>query len=313
LAAIAREVGGDKVEAVALARGDYDPHQVAAYPSLMVEANKADLFVEIGLELELWAEHIIDGARNPKIRRTEPGHVWAAAGVHVVEKPAELSRAQGDVHPNGNPHVWNDPPNAIVEARNIADGLARVDPANQAYYDARFEDFKARVERALFGEDLVKTIGAPTLMKLLEKGTLADFLASKKYKGKPLADRLGGWYGKMWPCRGAKVFSFHKEFSYFARTFELDVVANLEPKPGIPPTPGHLEELEKIAREQPIRAVIIAPYNNVALTEGFCKKTGIPLCVVPTDVGGTEDARDYFSLMDGEVNRIAEAIQKSGK
>jgi zinc/manganese transport system substrate-binding protein len=310
LAAHIREIGGDRVSVVALGRPDQDPHFIQPTPSLMVEANRARLYAEVGLDLELWSEHVIDGARNAQIRVGSPGHVYASERVPALEVPAVISRAQGDVHPRGNPHVWLDPMNGVIEAENIADALKRVDPAGAEAYEKRLVDYRARIQKALFGEELVRMLGADTLTSLARKDALDDFLATKKYKGAPLADKLGGWKKKLLPYRGAKLLAYHREWSYFARQFGMEVVANLEPKPGIPPTPGHLAELEDLAKKTKIAAVVAAPYNNTSLAESFCERTGIPLVVLPTEV--IEETKDYIGLMDTIVDRLAATLAKSG-
>ena len=149
LAAITREVGGERVQVLALARGYQDPHFVDAKPSYMVQLKKADLFVEVGRDLEVgWVPGLLNGARNPRILPGAPGFVDASAQVNVLEIPASVSRAQGDVHPFGNPHYWLDPMNAAPMARVIRDGLARVSPADEALFARRCEDFEKRVTEA---------------------------------------------------------------------------------------------------------------------------------------------------------------------
>jgi zinc/manganese transport system substrate-binding protein len=312
LAEHARAVGGARVEVVNLARGDQDPHFVQATPTLMVEANKADLYIEEGLELELWSEHVLDGARNAKVRVGAPGHVFASQGVPVLEKPTVVSRAQGDVHPNGNPHVWLDPLNAILEARNIADALKVADAAHAAEFEEGFKAYAGRIEKAFYGEEIVRLLGSETLEKLQRKETLDDFLAKKQYKGAPLSEKLGGWKKKLAPYRGAKVIGYHKEWSYFVRCFGIEIVQNLEPKPGIPPTPGHLAELEALVKTTKISAILVCPYNNVGVAESFGERTGIPVALMPPDVGGTPEAKDYVSLMDTIVDKLAAALEKGG-
>lgn len=313
LAAHARAVGGDRVEVTALARGDQDPHFIQPTPALMVAANKADAYIEVGLELELWSEHVLDGARNAKVRVGFPGHIFAATGIPVLQRPAVISRAQGDVHPSGNPHVWLDPVSAILEARNVADGLKRLDPAGEKGHEERFARYKLKIAEAHYGAELVRLLGIDTLSTLDRKGSLTGFLEKKSYKGEPLARRLGGWRGKMLKHKGTKLLSYHQEFVYLASAFELDMASTLEPKPGIPPTPGHLAELEKLCAQVKIGALVCAPYNNLSIAEPFSERAGIPLAVVPSDVGAVEEAKDYLSLMDTIVGRLDAALSKGGK
>jgi ABC-type Zn uptake system ZnuABC Zn-binding protein ZnuA len=310
LAAHAREVGGDRVEVVALARGDQDPHYVQPTPSLMVEANRADLYVEVGLELELWSEHVLDGARNAKIRVTGPGHVFASAGVPLMGVPVSLTRAQGDIHPYGNPHIWLSPLNGVIEARNIEAGLERVDPGSAEYYRKRLADYESRIVRAYFGDELVKLLGEETLEKLGLEGRALDFLARKKFKGEPLAARAGGWLGKIGPYRGTKLVAYHVEWTYFSRDFGLPVEMFIEPKPGIPPTPQHLLEVKDYVRREGVPAIIYSPYFSVSNFDVLGKETGAKIVLLPTEVGGVPEAKDYFSLFDAITDRLAAALAR---
>src|SRR5215510_10142853 len=134
LRALTEEVGGTRVDVVALAKGDQDPHFVTPTPVLMRRTREATLFVENGLSLELWADEVANGSGNSKIFRGNPGRVVAGTGIAAMEIPSVLSREMGDIHPQGNPHVWLDPMNAKEEADNIADALKRIDPAGASYY-----------------------------------------------------------------------------------------------------------------------------------------------------------------------------------
>lgn len=308
LAAHAREVGGDRVEAVALAHGDQDPHYIQATPSLMVEANKADLYVEVGLELELWSEHIVDGSRNANIRVGRPGHVFAHEGVPLLNVPTNLTRAEGDVHPYGNPHIGVSPLNGIIEARNIAAGLARVDPKHEEEYAKRTKDYEERLLRAYAGKELVDILGGDTVLKLGLEGRLIPFLESKKFKGEPLGKRAGGWLGKLLPYAGTKLVAYHAEWNYFSRDFGLTIDTFIEPKPGIPPTPEHLLEVKELMKREKVPAIIYSPYFSVANFEALAHETGAKIVLLPTDVGGVPEAKDYFSLFDAITTRLGDAL-----
>ena len=108
-AAIARELTGDLAEVTAIARGDEDPHFVNPRPSFAATVGKADMFVVTGLDLELWVPTIIDRARNPNIVEGAPGNVAAYSGATLLEVPTDVSRAGGDVHVFGSPHIHTDP------------------------------------------------------------------------------------------------------------------------------------------------------------------------------------------------------------
>lgn len=144
LASIANSVGGDQVEVFAIARPGADPHRVEALPSYMVKVSRAQLYLKIGLGLDQWAQAILDGSRNDKVKLVD-----CSAGVAVLEKPSgKVDASMGDVHPDGNPHYWLDPRNGGVIAGNIAEALAGADPANAALYRARAEAFAKESEAA---------------------------------------------------------------------------------------------------------------------------------------------------------------------
>ena len=142
LASIAAEIGGDRVKVEALAKGYQDPHFVDAKPSYLVKLRSADLFIEVGRDLEVgWVPGLLQNARNSRILPGGPGFVDASAGVSVLEQGQPVGREQGDVHPLGNPHYWLDPANGTVIARTIRDALSRVSPANRATFEERTKAF----------------------------------------------------------------------------------------------------------------------------------------------------------------------------
>ena len=186
-----------------LASGNEDPHRLSPTPALMAKVGQADVYAEVGLNLELWSERLLDGAGNPGIRPGAPGYVQVSEGVPRLEVPSELTRAQGDLHPEGNPHIWVDPLNVIVAADNLAAGFGRVDPANATVYADNAAAFRDEIHVRLFGEDLVVFMGGASLEKLARAGRLDEFLASKG-----LSDRLGGWLGEA--SRGADLVFYHQ-------------------------------------------------------------------------------------------------------
>src|SRR5439155_18555441 len=132
-------------------------------------------------------------ANNPKVTEGGPGYVAAYAGIDLLDVPTSFSRAQGDIHVYGNPHIWTAPLNGVQIARNILTGLKRVSPANGDYFSAREKDFEDRVFRSLYGDEPVKLLSGQTQAELDKQEKLFDFLTSKQYQGTPLIGRLGGW------------------------------------------------------------------------------------------------------------------------
>ena len=161
LRSVVEAVGGDKVEVSSLGTGREDPHFIDAKPSCMIQARDADLWVRIGLELEIGYENlVIDGSRNPKIRIGTPGHLDASEGVPRLELPTgKVNRSMGDIHPQGNPHYRLDPLNVRIVAKNVAARLSKLDAADSEYFAQRLKAFTARLDEAMFGPKLLAATG----------------------------------------------------------------------------------------------------------------------------------------------------------
>src|SRR5262245_50495268 len=211
LRSIAEAVGGDKVDVASIGTGHEDPHFIDAKPSTMVLAHDADLWIRIGLELEIGYENLIlDGARNPKIRIGTQGHLDASEGVIRLEVPTgKVDRSMGDIHPLGNPHYWLDPLNGRIMAKHIAARLSELDLANAPYYADHRKAFEHRLDEAMFGPRLLASNDGATLWVSMVKGQFDTFL---KAHGGDAA--LGGWYGAMRPLAGTKVITYHRSWSY---------------------------------------------------------------------------------------------------
>ena len=138
LASIAASVGGDHVEVFSIARPNADVHHIEVLPSYMVKVSRADVYLKVGLQLDQWADGIIDGSRNANVKVVDCGR-----DIVPLEKPAAVNASMGDVHPFGNPHYWLDPRNGAIVAREIAEGLGEKDPAHAAEYTANAEAFAA--------------------------------------------------------------------------------------------------------------------------------------------------------------------------
>ena len=144
---IAEFVGGNKVSVTSIATGYQNPHFVDPKPSYIISLTKADLFVTVGLDLETgWSPQLLSSSRNTKIQKGSAGYVDASEGVNLLQVPIAANRAEGDIHIYGNPHYWLDPLNGKVIARNIANGLERVDPSNKAYYETNLQNFFTKID-----------------------------------------------------------------------------------------------------------------------------------------------------------------------
>jgi zinc/manganese transport system substrate-binding protein len=150
LASIAREVGGDRITIESIAKGYQDPHFVEAKPSFILKLQKADVLIVVGRDLEIgWLPPLVQQSRNGKIQPGADGYLDASLGARILEMPTgQITRAEGDVHPLGNPHYWLDPENGKRIAKEIADKFDQLRPNDRAYFDQRSTDFTTRLDAA---------------------------------------------------------------------------------------------------------------------------------------------------------------------
>lgn len=312
-AAVAQEIGGDRVEADHIAAGNQDPHFVLPKPSFALMLRDADLFINTGLDLEMWAPTLIDKSRNRRIMEGENGYVAVAGGVDLMDVPqGSLDRSAGEIHVYGNPHFHTSPIEMRAVARSIRDGLQRVDPGSATLYEERCEDLIRRLDEALFGPELVALVGGEELATRVRNGTLLEHLASTEVEGRPLMDQLGGWLGRAMPFRGTRIIAYHKNWNYFARDFGLQIIDYVEAKPGIPPSARHVKEVVDEIAQYDIRLMLVANYFEKNTPLKIEERTGVKALFLPLSVGGQEGIEDLFQLYGHWVDEILRAVAESG-
>ena len=306
LAAIARAIGGDKVEVTAIATGSEDPHFIAAKPSYMMAARKADLWIRIGLELEIgYEELILDGSRNAAIRVGTSGHLDASEGVLRLEVPTQrIDRSMGDIHPLGNPHYWTDPLNGRIVAKSVGNRLASLAPEHAAYFQAQTAAFHRSLDEHMFGAAPVAKLGGPKLWALLLRGKLDEVVNAP---GQPA---LGGWLAEMSPHAGRKIITYHRSWSYFVHRFGLVVAEELEAKPGIPPSPGHVADVVARVQSENVKVLLMEPFYSRKAPDLVASQTGIHVVECANTVGGQPEASDYIAMIDNIVQRVSSALSK---
>jgi zinc/manganese transport system substrate-binding protein len=263
-AALAQELGGDKVKIYAATNALQDPHHVEARPSLIARARSADLVIATGAELEVgWLPLVLQQAGNPKVRPGQPGYFEAASFVPLLGKPTRLDRAEGDVHPAGDPHIQTDPRNIARVASELATRMAQLDPQNASTYQSRHTQFSAR------------------------------WTAS-----------IANWEKQAAPLKGAPIVVQHKAFTYLEAWLGLREIAALEPKPGVEPTTAHLSAVLETLRQTPAKIVIRAAYQSPRASEWVAERGKINAVALPFTVGGTDAARDLFGLFDDTIARL---------
>lgn len=267
IASIAKEIGGDRVVVNSLTEPAEDPHFVKAKPTFKRLVADAQLFVQIGRSLELWVPQVIAASGNAKLFGT--GFVSVSSGMKALEVPSELSRDKGDIHPQGNPHVWLSALGGLKMAEIIKAALVTLDGAHKATYEKNFTVFKDRLSKALFGEELVKASGnADFLWRLHEGKKLKEYLAAKKTP-------VGGWL-KIASNIDYPFLTYHKVWSYFVDEFELNYIDAIEEKSGVAPTPKYIEELTKRANEKKVKHIFDARYyiGNTKVMDVVAAKIG---------------------------------------
>jgi zinc/manganese transport system substrate-binding protein len=266
---LAREIGGDKVDVVVLAKATEDPHFVDARPSFVVSMRNADVLIDGGAELEIgWLPPLLQNARNPKIEVGKPGRVEASAGVRLMNVPTNVTRAAGDVHALGNPHFTVDPIIAKAIAQHIAQSFSTLDAANAAVYDANYKKFEA-------------TINA----------------------------KLQEWGAALLPFKGQNVVAYHDSWVYFAHRFGLNIDIFLEPKPGIPPSPSHLTEVIAQMKAQKIKVILVEPFHDRRIAEKVASATGAKVVDFAQFPGGLPGTDNYVKLIGTLISRLAAALK----
>lgn len=307
LKAIAQEVGGERVDVVALANPKQDPHYVTPTPRMNETTRGADLFIENGLTLDVWAKNVLDASGNPRIQPGNQGHLVATINVPVQELPTEISRSWGDIHPQGNPHVWLDPLNAKIVAENIAERLSVLDPAHANEYGEKAEQFKHRIDIAMFGEPLLKAIGAKAgeiLSRKMKSDGLEQWLKSKN-----LLTKLGGWMSAIRPIKGSKIVTYHKTYVYFAHRFGLNVIGELEEKPGIPPPPQRRDQIIAEMKREGVKVILNDNFYSREASEFVAAKTGAKVVVTYIDVNATEEIDTYEKLIQYLIENLTVALR----
>ncbi len=310
ISALVMEVGGDKLEITSLARPDEDPHFVSPTPHLMNRVRQAELLFEIGMLQDRWVDRVADGSGNSRITRGAPGRVTTSIGVPKEEVPDSPTRAQGDLHPEGNPHLWLDPLRAKMMAANITRALARAYPSDSDYFGERLDEFEDRIDRELFGEELVRLVGSRKLTRLAMDGELFDWLEQQEVGGEKLITKLGGWLQKAAPLRGQRAVEYHKVWVYLCQLLDLELIGTIEEKPGIPPGPRYQREITERIRNEGVRLILVDNFYDPGLPNAIARGTSARVVVLPSQVGGEPGTDDYFQLIDTILEHMVAAFSE---
>jgi zinc/manganese transport system substrate-binding protein len=265
-AALADEIGGDKVSTFSATTAFQDAHFIQARPSLLARVRRADLVFCTGANLEIgWLPVLLRQAANAAVAPGSNGFLDASQSVRLLDVPTSADRAEGDIHPNGNPHFQLDPRNLPRIAATLTERLQRLDSGNAAYYDERLAAFNARWTEA-----------------------------------------LANWSTKAENLAGMQVIVHHSAWVYLEDWLGIREVGQMEPKPGLPPTASHLAGLLDVVQTSDVKAFLRASYQNPKAASWLMDRTDIPDVVIPHTVGATDEASDLYAWFDDIINRLLE-------
>ncbi len=263
LAAITREVGGNLVKVESIARGNQDPHYIEVLPSHMLKVKRADIYLKVGMELDLWADKIIGGSRNRDLVIVD-----CSENIKALEIPTgQIDASMGDIHRFGNPHYWLDPLNGPVIAESIVRALSLKDPENTAKYEDNLRTF---IE------------------------------AIRKYQE--------SWSVKYADLKGVELIYYHNTWAYFNHRFGLQVLDFVEPKPGIMPTPNHVDHLVKLIQNKHLKVLAMEPYFSDKAPNYLVQKTDIKVVKLAPSVGAQQGTDTYLEMIQYNLDALQSAI-----
>lgn len=266
LRSITHEVVGSHATVESIAKGTQDPHYIEAKPSFMVKVSRADLVISNGLDMEVgWLPSILSGARNPKVRSGEKGNLEIGSSIEPIEIPTgKITRADGDVHPFGNPHFTLDPIRAGAAAILIGKRLGEIDPAHAAEYAKKADIYVAH-----------------------------------------LKERVKDWTARIEKSGVKAVITYHKTLTYFLARFKLDNPAILEPKPGIPPTSGHIIGVIQLIKEKKIPLILVENYFDPTVTQKIKHEVpSVRAQTIPVSVDGAAGMKRLEDVYENLVKAV---------
>lgn len=268
LAAIARELCGNLATVSSLAKPEANYHQIDAKPSDVVKVSHADVFVRCGMDLDMWADALLGSARNSKVQRGAVGYVDASARVRKLEVPT------GGINgASGDVHAAGNP---------------------HYWFDPK---------------DAV-VVAYEILLALLaaDKAHASAYNANYKRFSEEINARMAGWERTLAPFKGHGFVAYHDEWVYFATRFGLTQFGFLEPKPGIPPSGGHVTDLIQKMKASRVRAVVLGSIYSTKYADLIAKEAGAKVTIVPYSVGGM-GTRTYFDYINTIVEGFAKALR----
>ncbi|MCI0532459.1 MAG: metal ABC transporter substrate-binding protein [candidate division Zixibacteria bacterium] len=269
LASIAAMIGGERVKVDFIAAGYQDPHYVDPKPSYLLKLSRADLLIAIGLELEVGWLPALVKDSRNNDIISGKGYLDASTGVDVIEKPTGKLSRS-----EGDVHPFGNP-------------HFWLDPENGRAMAARIA----------------------SKLSELDAGGLELYSRNLEQFNRTLDQKLKQWQAQMEPLTNSRVITYHRTWGYFAKRFGLEVAGEIEPKPGIPPSPGHILDLINLIKSQGIRLILIEPFYDPQAPQSVSEKSGARVLILPNSVGGVEQVKSYFDLFDYNINQLTGALK----
>jgi zinc/manganese transport system substrate-binding protein len=255
---LAKTIGGEQIETITLANGNWDPHFIVPRPSLITKVRNADALIMNGGQLEIgWLPPLINRAGNPKIAPDSKTFLNLSHHIELINKPKSVDRKDGDIHPDGNPHFHLDPKNILLLADTIKSFFISIDAEHKDIYEKNYAGFS-----------------------------------------KMWSQKMSEWSQKMADKKGLKVIQFHDNLAYFNKAYGLVNIGTIEPLPGIPPSSKHtIEIIELIKNEKPF-CILHDVYHSTKTAEFISGKTGIKIVLMPHDIEALENITDLVALFN---------------
>ncbi len=258
IGALTKSIGGENVNTVVLAKGNWDPHFVVPRPSLISKVRRADGLIMNGGQLEIgWLPPLTKRAANPKTNVNTKTFLNLSHHVELINKPASVDRSGGDIHPDGNPHFHLDPNNILILANVIKGYLSSMDSENSIAYEKNYIKFSDMWEK-----------------------------------------KIKIWKEKMLSKKGLEVIQFHDNLAYFNKAYGLISIATIEPLPGIPPSSRHIIGLIKLIKKEKPCCILHDVYHSTKTAKYISNKADIPVVLMPHDIGALDSIEDLTSLFD---------------
>jgi ABC-type Zn uptake system ZnuABC Zn-binding protein ZnuA len=303
LGSLAEAIGGEDAAVTTLVKGPQDPHFLEPRPSFIRSLHEADVFVLVGMELEVgWVPPLLKSARNPKILAGAAGYLDASAAIVPLDVPqGAVDRSMGDVHPYGNPHYLTDPVNGLRVAALLRDRFAEQRPDRAEAFRERYGRFGAELASRLAGAEALRGHDPEEVVRAAEEGRLDALLG-----GPP-----GGWLGSVSAASGRSAVEDHRLWEYFARRFGLRPVATLEPLPGIAPTTRHLAAVVETMKQDRVGLILSSVYFDPRHASWVAERTGAQVVPLAHQVGAREGTADYLATVDYNVRALEAALAAS--